>query len=278
MVGLQLDFTPVQPSHLRHVFTPRSPASPLESIAKRIRCTNPTARFDSSSDSGSSADSLSSGSPPSPCKWMWYCHQCRTGYELGVTRRCLIDDHQLCYGQPVKKRSKKGKKKHQACQSEFDYTGWQSWGVWKRMQAGQEEEPRERNCSANCDWLSQCRWARKQEQSVENNSREAVEEVVQEAAQDDTAPQSEQAPVAARNDDPAPASKPADGPLSSIATAARKLTSQWASLLAPIPEEPASVSVEEFLDSAKTKANPTEGAEQLNPLQRNPPAAGPQSN
>ncbi|KAI4142299.1 MAG: hypothetical protein L6R39_004995 [Caloplaca ligustica] len=267
MVGLRLDHTPAQPSHLRNVYMPRSPASPLESIAKRVRRTNNTASSDSSSDSGSSTDSRSSGPPPSPYRWMWYCHQCHTGYELGVTRRCLIDDHELCYGQPVKKRSKKGKKKQQACQSEFDYTGWQSWGAWRRTQAGQKEQPAERNCFAHCEWPSQCRWDRKEKRSAESNSQDAVQEYTEEASQE-AAPRAEEVLIAAINEDPAPKAI-ADSPLSSLASAARNLTSRWTSLLAPIEEEPSTTTIDEFLDLAIAPAAKT--TEQVNPLRQNPP-------
>ncbi|KAI4192665.1 MAG: hypothetical protein LQ346_004208 [Caloplaca aetnensis] len=282
MVGLRLDFVPVQPSHLRHSYTPRSPASPLESIAKRIRCTKTTGSSDDSSDSDSSSESFSSSPPPSPYKWMWYCHQCRTGYELGVTRRCLIDDHQLCYGQPVKKRSKKGRKKQQACQSEFDYTGWQNWGAWKRL--GTESEGNEsvqRNCSAQCDWPSQCRWARKEEQSVESKSNESVPRTTQQAVTEppqkvtqEAATPIEETPATACNEHgPAQPQKPTESPFTSIAIAARQLTSRWTSLLAPIPEEePASATIESFLNSHKTQdINSTLPTEPAKPLLRNPP-------
>lgn len=275
MVGLRLDFTPVQPSHLRHSYTPRSPASPLESIPKRMRRTEPTASSDSSSDSDSSTESVSSGPPPSPCKWMWYCHECRTGYELGVTRRCLIDDHELCYGQPVKRISKKGKKKHRACQSEFDYIGWQNWGAWKRMQTGREDRLVERNCSAHCDWPSQCRWAHKkmQEQPAEDKCQavqEVAKETVQEVARGATTPQTEAAPVAATNERTTQALKSTtESPLARVATVARNLTSRWTSLLAPIEEESASATIEDFLDSHKTKDNSTSTTREANPLLQN---------
>ncbi|KAL8720263.1 MAG: hypothetical protein Q9225_002861 [Loekoesia sp. 1 TL-2023] len=256
MVGLRLDFTPVQPSQLRHSFTPRSPASPLESTAKRTRYTKDILHSDSSSESGSSTNSWSSDPPPSPYKWMWYCHQCRTGYELGVTRRCLIDDHELCYGQPIKKRSKKGKKKSRACQSEFDYVGWENYGAWKRVQNGQDSQDEaqvERNCAALCDWPSQCRWARKQEQLAKESCHEAVEEA---------APQTQEDCAATANELTTPAQKSADSPISMIRTATQKLTSQWTSLLAPIEEEPASGSIEDFLGLAKAKTNPTAASKQ----------------
>ncbi|KAI4287930.1 MAG: hypothetical protein L6R35_002816 [Caloplaca aegaea] len=257
MVGLRLDFAPVQPSHLRHVYTPRSPASPLESIAKRVRSTYSSTCSDSSSDSDSSTASRSSRPPPSPYKWMWYCHQCRTGYEIGVTRRCLIDDHELCYGQPAKKRSKRGKKKNQACQSEFDYSGWKTWGAWKRMQSGQKDEPLERDCSSHCEWPSQCRWARKQEQESQANSEEVVQEPTAEDAHI-AAPQAEELPIATSSEDVNQTQKPLDGPLATIATAARKLTSQWTCLLASIEEDPLPAPVEAFFNPPTPKEGPTQ--------------------
>lgn len=187
---------------------------------------------------------------------MWYCHQCRTGYELGVTRRCLIDDHELCYGQSIKKRSKKGKKKNRACQSEFDYVGWQNYGAWRRVPNGQDAQDEaqvERNCAALCDWPSQCRWARKQEQPAEESCPEAVKEA---------APQTQEECAATANEVTTQTQKSADSPISMIRNATQKLTSQWTSLLAPIEEEPAWESIEDFLGLAKAKTNPTAASEQ----------------
>ncbi|KAL9023021.1 MAG: hypothetical protein Q9196_007425 [Gyalolechia fulgens] len=255
MVGLRLDYTPTQPSHLRHAFTPRSPVSPLESVAKRICFTKNTSYSNNLSDCASSTTSRTSNPPSSPYKWMWYCHQCRTGYELGVTRRCLIDDHQLCYGQPMKKRPKKGSKKNRACQSEFDYTGWQNYGAWKRAQNGQdpqEEVQPERNCVALCDWPSQCRWARKQKLSVQESCHEAVPEVT---------PHAQEECVATANEVATQTQKSSDSPISIIRTAAQRLSSQWTSLLAPIEEERGPDSVEDFLGLARTDMNPTGASE-----------------
>ncbi|KAL8840914.1 MAG: hypothetical protein Q9170_001107 [Blastenia crenularia] len=258
MVGLRLDFTPAEPSHLRHVFVPRSPASPLESTAKRIRYTPSASICDTPSDSGSSTDATLSDPPPSPQRWMWYCHHCRTGYELGVTRRCLLDDHKLCYGQPIKKRPKKGNKKHRACQSEFDYGGWQSYGAWKRSQNGQtaqEGAQVERNCAALCDWPSQCRWARKQEQPVETGCDAAIKEAVMQTPED---------PAAVAGESVVSTQQSADGPISKIYTVAQKLSSQWTSLLAPIEEESNPAMIADFLDLAKAGAGPTTVAEYVN--------------
>ncbi|KAL8697781.1 MAG: hypothetical protein Q9201_006940 [Fulgogasparrea decipioides] len=243
MVGLKLDFTPAQPSRLRHVSGPRSPPSPLEFPAKRLRHTSPTRNFNSTSASSSSTRSRDA--PPSPYKWMWYCHQCHTGYQIGVTRRCLIDDHVLCYGQPTKTKSKKGKKVR-ACQSEFDYAGWQNWSAWRRAQTGQESSAAERDCSMNCDWPSQCRWAPKQqEQQDGHNCAEAVSETI---------PQGQEMLVAPTSGTATQKGKSNDDVLAKISTATQKLASHWASMLAPIEEEPSPTSIDDFLRLADVEA------------------------
>ncbi|KAI4181144.1 MAG: hypothetical protein L6R41_006797 [Letrouitia leprolyta] len=251
MVGLRLDFVPAQPSHLRHAFTPRSPASPLESTAKRVCYTKRTLDSDTSSDSTFPTISQTSNPPSSPYKWMWYCHQCRTGYELGVTRRCLVDDHQLCYGQPIKKRFKKGDKKNRSCQSEFDYTGWQNYGAWKRSQNGQDSQDgvqTERNCAAFCDWPSQCRWTRKHKQPLPESCEKPVEQVT---------PDTSEESVMTTNEVTNLTQKSTDSTTSIIRSAAKRLSSQWTSLLTPIEEEPASDSIEGFLSLARANTNPT---------------------
>ncbi|KAL8970488.1 MAG: hypothetical protein Q9183_001495 [Haloplaca sp. 2 TL-2023] len=237
MVGLKLDFVPSQPSRLRYSSGPRSPASPLASPSKRIRFTPSIRSFDSSSSDSGSSTSTSTDPPPSPYKWMWYCHECRTGYEVGVTRRCLIDDHQLCYGQPVKKRSRKNKKVR-ACQSEFDYTGWQNWGAWKRGESDANEAARhERNCFGNCDWPSQCRWSHKQEE------KPAEEKVV-----------SQPQPAAEEMPSTVTVGKANDTVLAKLSTATQKLATHWVSMLSPVEEEPSATKIEDFLNSAKNHA------------------------
>ncbi|KAL9595257.1 MAG: hypothetical protein Q9219_006561 [cf. Caloplaca sp. 3 TL-2023] len=250
MVGLRLDFTPAHPSLLRHSFIPRSPASPLESVAKRTCLAQSNSDSDSTSESSSSTDSWTSDPPPTPCKWMWYCHHCYTGYQLGVTRRCLIDDHELCYGEPVKKRSKKGRKKNRACRSEFDYTGWQNYGAWKRSQSELESQDKvlsHRNCGAFCDWPSQCRRSCKEEPQAGAECHPQIQESSEPAASEAI-----------------PEPNATSSPVAVIRTAAQKLTTQWASLLAPIEEEPVTASIEEFLELAKAKTTSTLPSEQIN--------------
>ncbi|KAI4241271.1 MAG: hypothetical protein L6R40_004687 [Gallowayella cf. fulva] len=265
MVGLVLDSAPFRPSLLRNDYTPRSPASPLQSVAKRVCYTSSTELSDSSSASSSSIHSSPSLPPRSPEKWIWQCHECRTGYQIGITRRCLLDGHELCYGQPVQKRSKKGKKKVRSCQSQFDYIGWQEWGAWKRTQLGHNGPTNgngERNCSDLCDWPSQCRWSRQQSEQAEQAEQTCTNHVPEAAAL--RAPESVTTPTIEESATDTPTSS--DSLISKIGTATQKLTSQWTSMLSPIEEEPAlpnMTAIEEFLNSAKTKTEPTIASERI---------------
>ncbi|KAL8927373.1 MAG: hypothetical protein Q9172_001371 [Xanthocarpia lactea] len=249
MVGLKINSAPFRPSLLRNHYTPRSPVSPLESVAKRVCSSLGISSGNNVSSFSSSTVSPSNSPPPSPYKWLWQCHECHTSYQIGTTRRCLLDDHELCYGQPTKKRSKKGKKKTRACQSQFDYTGWQAWGAWKR--SGQEEQENkniERDCGAFCDWPSQCRWSRVQEKTVEQTD---VSEAV--------SPEPEMAAISTDAEAATQPSKSADSLVSRISNATQKLTVQWTSMLSPIEEEPQlpdMTAIEDFLNSAKTTTQP----------------------
>ena len=89
--------------------------------------------------------------------WIWSCHRCHTRYLLGATRRCLHDGHYFCGGTTVDKLSGKVKK-HKACISEFDYTGWEDFGRWKRGTSGQIVRPGSKHCEDECDFPSSCHW------------------------------------------------------------------------------------------------------------------------
>ncbi|KAL8783746.1 MAG: hypothetical protein Q9213_004427 [Squamulea squamosa] len=253
MPNLRIDSAPFRPSLLRNHYTPRSPVSPLQSVAKRVCYSRSIPFSDGLSRSDSSIHSFPSP-PSSPYKWIWRCHECHTSYQIGTTRRCLLDDHELCYGQPIKKRSKKGKKKTRACQSQFDYTGWQAWGAWKR--SGREEQETmdvERNCAILCDWPSQCRWNRvQQEETVEGTCP-----IPAASEADSQLPETE--PTSTREEAAIQPNKSADGLISKIGTATQRLTLQWTSMLTPIEEEPPQpdmAAIEDFLSSAKTVAGP----------------------
>lgn len=253
MGGLKIDSAPFRPSLLRNHYTPRSPVSPLESVAKRVCSSLGFPSGDNASNSSSSTHSLSSDPPPSPYKWIWQCHECHTTYQIGTTRRCLLDDHHLCYGQPIKKRSKKAKKKTRACQSQFDYTGWQAWGAWKiSVQDGHETGHVERNCAAVCDWPSQCRWNRAQEKAAERNCPDDASEATSQEPEIVTTPTNEDAAIKP--------SKSAESLISKIGIATHKLTLQWTSMLTSVEEEPPvpnMAAIEDFLSSATTPTAPS---------------------
>ncbi|KAL8805093.1 MAG: hypothetical protein Q9182_002183 [Xanthomendoza sp. 2 TL-2023] len=243
MAALSVASVPFRPSLLRNNYVPRSPASPLDA-------------------SGSNSSTRSScNPPPSPEQWIWQCHECRTTYPIGTTRRCLLDDHQLCYGQPVQKNSKRGKKKVRSCQSQFDYTGWQAWGTWKRSQLsedGQSKEICERNCGLLCDWPSECRWSRQQDKQEEHACPDDFPEPAVAAPETVAAP--------AREEVVTETPKFTESLISKIGTATQKITSHWTSRLSPIEEEssPTDIAaIEEFLRSAKTKTQPTTASENI---------------
>ncbi|KZF22427.1 hypothetical protein L228DRAFT_239394 [Xylona heveae TC161] len=106
-------------------------------------------------------------SPPAePVPWKWKCHVCRSTYSLAVTRRCLEDGHYFCSVQTKTKSRRTGRvKKHGPCRSRFDYAGWKKWAEWRRMQDDVMPLPldptEERDCWNQCDYPSECRWARR---------------------------------------------------------------------------------------------------------------------
>ena len=101
--------------------------------------------------------------PKTPMPWVWTCHLCRAHYPLGATRRCLEDGHYFCAGTSTDRQTGKIKK-HNACKSEFDYTGWTAYGDWRRRHHG-EDKPDfvhgSKDCSKHCDHPSECRWTAK---------------------------------------------------------------------------------------------------------------------
>ncbi|KAL8727302.1 MAG: hypothetical protein Q9166_006133 [cf. Caloplaca sp. 2 TL-2023] len=266
MAGLKINSIPFRPSLLRNGYTPRSPLSPLESIAKRV-CYSPSiSSLGSASESTSSIHSKPTHPPRSPYRWIWQCHECHTSYQIGTTRRCLLDGHELCYGQPTKKRSKKGKKKVRTCQSQFDYAGWQAWGAWKRAQInhdGQENENLKRNCLASCDWPSQCRWSRQKEQVVEQT---CLDQALEATSQNLTTPAS-----------PTSEEDACEPPKSNDSSLISKISSRWSSLLTPIEEEPSvpdTAAIENFLSLAKTEVEPSVASEQINVAHQETPSSG----
>ena len=98
--------------------------------------------------------------------WIWSCHRCHTRYSLGATRRCLQDGHYFCGGTTVDQITGKVKK-HRACVSEFDYSGWEDFGTWKRATNGKVIRPSRKHCQDECDFPSFCHW--KEQHAIEEN-------------------------------------------------------------------------------------------------------------
>ena len=89
--------------------------------------------------------------------WIWSCHKCHTRYLLGATRRCLQDGHYFCGGTTVDNFSGKVRK-HRACISEFDYSGWEDFSRWKRATTGPVVRLGRKHCEDECDFPSSCHW------------------------------------------------------------------------------------------------------------------------
>lgn len=154
-------------------FTPLSPLSPLFFLPISASYSPPQTK-------SSSSTFLSSllPVPQTPLTWQWTCHACHTPYALGATRRCLEDGHFFCAGESVvRRRGKTRRRKHKACGSAFDYTGWKRWGRWKRTrrtashirsgggrymeeQGGEKGTVKQKGCWQACDYPSQCRWGK----------------------------------------------------------------------------------------------------------------------
>lgn len=93
--------------------------------------------------------------------WIWSCHKCHTRYLLGATRRCLVDGHYFCGGITVDKISGR-LKKHRACISEFDYSGWADFGAWRSATTGQVVRRDSKHCEDECNFPSSCHWKEQQ--------------------------------------------------------------------------------------------------------------------
>ena len=146
-------YAPLEPSCLRILSSPLSPASPLTPTHIQLHYPNlPSPR---STISGASTSSIKIVAPPT-MPWIWSCHKCHTRYALGTTRRCLHDGHYFCGGTTVDKISGKTKR-HRACASEFDYVGWEHFNNWKREEKHMQN-PNLKHCETQCDFPSACHW------------------------------------------------------------------------------------------------------------------------
>lgn len=151
----KLSVSTASPTSYFHDDSPVTPATPEKSITKSSHATT----------SRSGASHLVLPTPPSkPLNWVWQCHQCRSRYQLSVTRRCLIDGHYYCSGDNSQtQRNNKRRRKASSCTSEFDYVGWQEWGQWRRKctalrsYANGKAAPKLHGCEG-CSFPSQCRY------------------------------------------------------------------------------------------------------------------------
>lgn len=122
--------------------------------------------------------------PPRPLPWLWTCHQCGSSYPLAATRRCLQDGHTFCSGSTYDRVTGRTKR-HKACNSEFDYVGWNQWAEWRAENVSspisvQSHVHSKKNCWKECDYPSECRWGARS--SIEKPARKerSLEEIVPE--------------------------------------------------------------------------------------------------
>ncbi|KAI3323985.1 hypothetical protein HD806DRAFT_80453 [Xylariaceae sp. AK1471] len=156
-------------------FSPPTSASPSKRTSTSSTPVSPPARLHLRNILPASLEEPAIMPPPprTPRAWVWQCHRCMTVYRLGCTRRCLDCSHTYCVSvTPKSEKTSRGKKRRRQagmCGAEFDYTGWEQWGSWRRKVLGYESlgrcEPKARdqaylqkrhNCWIDCDSPSQC--------------------------------------------------------------------------------------------------------------------------
>lgn len=152
-------------------FSPRTPLTPVACDQKLATFSSSLQNCSTSPPSGSIT--YATTPPPQPLNWQWKCHQCAQSYSLSATRRCLDDGHHFCSGTTTVKawRDSKGKrrpKKHRACTSEFDYSGWKTWSRWRHgtlehvavQKKGTDKGLKLKDCWNQCSYPSECRWGK----------------------------------------------------------------------------------------------------------------------
>lgn len=189
LTPLRISPTPFKSSFLSIPHSPFSPRTPLTPLNSRPK---PSCNYTQSHDTTNARSTLP---PQSPLSWQWTCHQCRNSYPLAATRCCLDDGHSFCSGSTTIKTWRKPSgsrrvRRHRACASEFDYSGWKAWTRWRRSIGVSNEnveielnkarfqgteplhdrsEPVKRrnqivtkkNCWNTCSYHSECRWGSK---------------------------------------------------------------------------------------------------------------------
>lgn len=235
MGALKLPFAPLEPSSLRLLSGPVSPASPKTPNRSRFLLPAlPSPRsfsFSSNPSSNSIPLSLKAGvpAPPDRMPWIWSCHKCHARYPLGATRRCLHDGHFFCGGMTVDKRTGRTKK-HKACASEFDYLGWEDYGSWQRKVAGRRsstnnllDKPTHKHCEKECEFPSACHWKARHSPRKEANF--------------DFLNESQKISPASEKRESSPNPKKTGIYLNRLVKAAEKRTSQFTTLLSTIEDE-----------------------------------------
>ncbi|PQE09823.1 hypothetical protein CJF30_00010292 [Rutstroemia sp. NJR-2017a BBW] len=175
----QLLTIPSYPSMLKYSSPHTSPLSPLIPPARlHLRTLLPSPPI---------SPRLAKPPPPIPYPWIWRCHICHSVYQLGVTRRCLEDGHYFCslptpsttplspspvtptspssstHPSRTPPKKKRRRKPPRGCRAEFDYSGWETYNLWRRETSLLTSQPPRtprlkttKDCYRDCDFPSEC--------------------------------------------------------------------------------------------------------------------------
>jgi hypothetical protein len=168
---------------------PRS-SSPSDTTSPTSR-NSPSDPLQQSNSRSTKSKTLLPPAPPKPAPWTWRCHICGSLYRLGVTRRCLNDGHIFCtstaslagkeesisrlgaesnndhdHNNKSTRKRKRRERQTEACQNEFDYSGWAAYNEWRRnvrrgieadySMSGWRGKRRKWDCLGDCDYPSEC--------------------------------------------------------------------------------------------------------------------------
>ncbi|KAK0515073.1 hypothetical protein JMJ35_002452 [Cladonia borealis] len=251
-------YAPLEPSCLRILSSPLSPASPLTPTPIQLHYPNlPSPR---SMISGASGSSIKIVAPPT-MPWLWSCHKCHTRYALGATRRCLHDGHYFCGGTTVDKKIGKTRR-HRACASEFDYIGWEHFNNWKR-ESKNLQNPNLKHCETQCDFPSACHWKTRHTPKKEANFSFLDPECL---GTEEPQPKSF---TNTSSSTPERTLSTVPKLLKSFVKAAEKRTTQLTTLLSTLEEESNFASTPGYLPST-TSTSTAQKPPTLNPLTLNP--------
>lgn len=248
MVLYKSIYAPFEPSCLRVLSGPLSPASPLTPTRIQLHYPNlPSPRL---MLSGASPTSIKIVEPPK-MPWIWSCHKCHTRYALGTTRRCLHDGHYFCGGTTVDKATGKTKR-HRACASEFDYIGWESFNSWKREQ----KHPQNHNlqhCENQCDFPSACHWKTRHTPKKDANFSSFLDPKCLDTGE---SPQPKPSTKTTASSGPELTLSSVPKIFTRIVKAAEKRTSQITTLLSTLEEESNIISTPGYIPASTPTSNP----------------------